>query len=219
MNKPMHIRLLPWLGLLLLVGGCSWGSAPPLTIKQWMLEYPPPARTSSPPLEARLKLARFSSARACLGTEMVYRQEDFERGVYPYNRWRVFPSDMVGDLLLRDLRRSGLFKEVLSHRQRESVRFRLEGSVERFLEVDGPQGPRAELALSITLLDTGQKDSTKRVLFQRDYQAKAAMKEKKALEQAAALSRALARLSRRIRADVRRAVEQALSGPEPEEPR
>ncbi len=211
MSKPMSIGCRPWLLLLLLLAGCSWGSPPPLTIKQWMLEYPPPAASAKPPLPARLKLARFSAARSCLGTEMVYRQEDFQRGVYPYQRWRVFPSDMVGDLLLRDLRRSGRFEEVISHRRRDSARFRLEGGVERFLEVDGPAGPRAELALSITLLDTSQKDSTRRVLFQRDYQAQVAMKEKKAPALAAGLSRALARLSRRIRAEVARALEQALA--------
>jgi len=213
MNKPMLKPWLPWLGLLLLLTGCSWGSAPPLTIKQWMLEYPPPPRAAESPLEARLKLARFSTVRAYLGTEMVYRQESFERRVYPYQRWRVFPSDMVGDLLLRDLRRCGRLKEVFSYRQRGSARFRLEGGVERFLEVDGPKGPRAELGLSITLLDTRQKDSTKKVLFQKDYAASQAMKEKKAPALAAALSRALARVSGQVRADVIEAIARALETP------
>ena len=176
----MRVALPPWLGLLLLLTGCSWGSAPPLAIRQWVLEYPPPARVAGPPLEARLKLARLGSARAYLGREMVYRQEDYQRGVYPYQRWLVPPSDMVGDLLLRDLLRSGRFKQVFSYRQRDSARFRLEGGVERFLEVDGPTGPRAELVLNLTLLDTSQKDTIKRVLFQHRYAASQAMEQKKA---------------------------------------
>jgi ABC-type uncharacterized transport system auxiliary subunit len=195
--------------LLLLLPGCL-GSQAPTMIRQWVLEYDTPAISGCSPLPAVIELERFSTAWAFNSQEMVYQPQAQERGVYPYNRWRKNPGDMVGDLLVRDLRRSGLFKAVLSPSQAGGARFRLEGGVERFLEMDQAQGWRAELRLVLTLMDLNQKNLPDRVILQKEYQADAPIQPKGAAGLARAMSRALAQVSGQALADICQSAGKAL---------
>lgn len=195
---------------LLAPAGCSMGGGPDTMIKQWTLEYPAPLLDKIQTLPVRIKLARFTAAQAYNTAEMVYRKADFERGVYPYNRWRVNPADMIGDLLLRDLRARSRFEGVFSYRQRAKARFRLEGGVERFLEVDAGGNLKAELRLNLTLVDANQKNFLKRLLFQRDYSAATVMKKRNAAGLAQAMSKAMAEIAGRVVPDVYKAVQGVL---------
>lgn len=211
-SKPMTPAVLLTALLILtawLAPGC--GGGPNMTVYQWTLEYPPPRTAEAAPLPAVLKLARFTANQAYMDADMIYSQDALQRKSYVYNRWRVSPADLVGDILLRDFRRARIFRAVFSHRQRGKARFRLEGAVQRFLEDD--QGPRrlAVLRVNLTLLDYKYKDILKRVVFQKDYQAQAAMPTKNAAGLAQAMSRAMREISGKILADVRREAARALA--------
>ena len=121
---------------------------------------------------------------------------------YNYSRWRVNPGYLVADYLTRDLRDSRLFKAVLSADSPSKARFSLEGGVQEIQELDQGEVWQASLALNITLVDTNENEITKRVLFQKNYQATETMTEKTPAGLAQAMSRALAQLSPQIITEV-----------------
>lgn len=220
-----HHPLTSWVAAILLVlaiipaAGCNLpGSKPHIMVKQWTLEYKPPQPAASQQ-PASLKIMRFQAAQAVMGNEMIYRPMPNERGVYNYNRWLVIPSDLVGDFLLRDLRAEAALTAVYSNRQPQRPRFKLEGGVEEFLEVDSAEAWRASLKVNLTLLDTKQDNITQRLLFQRNYIFTSKMASKDPAGLAQAMSRAMAKFSAQARADINKAIEKALQKPLPKDTR
>jgi ABC-type uncharacterized transport system auxiliary subunit len=217
--KPQSLAF--WAAAVLLVlafisaAGCNLpGSKPHIMIKQWTLEYKAPQPAASK-LPASLKTMRFQAAQAVMGTEMIYRPMPNERGVYNYNRWLVSPSDLVGDFLLRDLRAEGALAAVYSNRQPQRPRFRLEGGVEEFLEIDSNENWHGALKVNLTLLDTKQDNITQRLLFQRNYSFTSKMASKDPDGLAKAMSHAMAKFSAQARSDILTAIEKALQKPLP----
>jgi ABC-type uncharacterized transport system auxiliary subunit len=199
--------------------GCNLpGSKPHVMVKQWTLEYKPPQPATSK-LPASLKTMRFQAAQGVMGTEMIYRPMPNERGVYNYNRWLVSPSDLVGDFLLRDMRAEGALAAVYSNRQPQRPRFRLEGGVEEFLEVDGADTWHGTLKVNLTLLDTKREEITQRLLFQRNYTVISKMASKDPAGLAKAMSQAMAKFSAQARSDIYKAIEKALQKPLPKDSR
>ena len=202
---------------LLWSAGCGLpGSKPHIMVKQWTLEYqaPQPAPVK---LAAEIKLVRFQAYQAYLDPEMIYRPAPNERGIYHYNRWLASPADLVGDFLLRDLRAEGALTAVYSNRQPQRPRFKLEGGVEEFLEVDSEEAWQAKLKVNLTLLDTKQEQVTKRLLFQRTYAFSSKMPQKDPAGLAQAMSQAMAQFSDQARADIYKAIEKALQKPLPKD--
>ncbi|KMY68445.1 hypothetical protein AAU61_01870 [Desulfocarbo indianensis] len=196
---------------LLLTAACSLpGPKPPVIVKQWTLEYDAPPAAGQR-LDAGLKVKRFEAAMSLMGTEMVYRPEANQRGVYAYHRWRVSPADLVGDYLLRDLRAQAALDGVYSERQMQRPRFLLEGGVEEFLEVDAAGQWRASLKVSLTLLDTRKDRLPQSLLFQRQYGFSQPMPSKDPAGLAQAMSAAMAQFSQQARSDIIQAVSQALA--------
>jgi uncharacterized lipoprotein YmbA len=158
-----------WLMLLLGLMGCLGGTRPAPLVRQYVLEYPPPRVEQTVSVPAALRVERFSAARLYAGPEMINRRGPFQRETDREQRWRVSPSDLVTDMLRRDLRQAGLFRAVLTVRDREDPRFVLDGGVEEFLALEEPQGRKALLALALTFLDLSRREIQDRVLFQKVY--------------------------------------------------
>ena len=198
---------------LLIVTGCSGilpSASPPL--KRFALEYAPPSLSfearQDTPLDAALKVMRFSAVGMLNGRTMYYRLPGYEFGVYNYYLWIDNPADMIGDFLVRDLRQAGLFRAVFSHRNVEEARFRLEGGLLNFFEDDEKGVSVTEL--SITLLDEGSADLSRRIVFQRSYAA-SKPSGKSAEQMARALSEGVREISGRLLLDLRGAVGQRLA--------
>lgn len=209
--------LLWWLllpALALGAAGClGLNQRPAVMVEQYTLEYPPPQPEGAATIQVGVMVERFSLAADYSGQAMVYRPEDFRRQVYQYHRWRANPADLVTDYLLRDLVSSGLFAGVFSYRQPAPARFRVQGGVREFLEVDGEGGPRAVLEASVSLLDQDYQDLPRRLVFQRVYRQSAAMGEASAPALARGMSQAMEKLSRRLLAELRQAIAQRLAQP------
>jgi ABC-type uncharacterized transport system auxiliary subunit len=182
----------------LLLAGCG---KPPMLVHQYVLEYPPPPLTGLP-LKAALKVERFSVAQPYNTTSMVYQPGAFTREAYNYHRWRVNPSYLVTDYLVRDFRQSGRFKAVFGFASSEKARFVLEGGVEDFQELDAADGWQAALALIVTLLDTNQENVARKVVFQKSYRTVEPMVAKTPQGLAESMSRAMEKLSAQISTDV-----------------
>jgi uncharacterized lipoprotein YmbA len=193
------------LTLALLCCGCG---KPPMLVKKYLLEYPAPV-VKVTPLEENLRVEQFAVAQAFNTAAMVYRTSPYKADNYNYSRWQVNPGYLVTDYLVRDLRSSRLFKAVLPTGSPTKARFVLEGGVEEIQELDLGETWKASLGLNITLLDTSEDEITKRVLFQKNYQAAETMTEKTPGGLAQAMSRAMEQLSAQIITDVYQAAQKA----------
>jgi ABC-type uncharacterized transport system auxiliary subunit len=191
-------------GIILLVIGITgcFGTAPPLPVRQYVLEYPPPRAQEAPPVDGALKVARFMADRLYASPAMLYRQGAYQRDAYRERRWRVSPAEMVTDFLKRDLRQAGLFRAVLAARDPGEPRFSLEGWLEEFLEVDEGSGRKAVLSATVALLDSSARGVDGRVVFQKAYRSESQFTDQGGADFAAAMSRAMAQFSAQVIVDV-----------------
>ena len=202
-SRPWPARFTRLLSLLaaLLVACLAGCGKPPMLVNQYILEYPAPVVAGRAKTSEALKVELFSVDQAFNTTSMVYQPQAFQSQVYNYSRWRANPGNLVTDFLIRDLRESGLFKAVFGSTGTGKYRFRLEGGVAEFQELDAAGGWQASLALTVTLLDTQQEELPQRVVFQKNYRALEPMPEKTPQGLAQAMSRALEQVSARILTD------------------
>lgn len=199
--RPGRLPGRPWLRTLLaaLLLACLSGCGkPPMLVNQYLLEYPAPDTGRQAKLPEALKVELFSVAQAFNTTAMVYQPQPFQSQVYNYSRWRANPGYLVTDYLIRDLRESGLFKAVFGPDSSAKYRFRLEGGVAEFQEIDAADGWQASLALTVTLLDTDKEELPQRVVFQKNYRVLEPLPEKTPQGLAQGMSRAMEQVSARI---------------------
>lgn len=194
------------------LSGCFGG--PDLPDEDYVLDYPAPALAGREQLPEAVKVNKFTPAEAALDVSMVRKSGPNKRETYPAAWWAVHPGYLVTDNLLRDMRRSEFYRAVFSYRDDVPVRFTLGGTVEEFGETAGPSGPQALIVVNVTLLDRSAKqDIAKGVVFQRSFQAGDPLTASSPPALAAAMSRALEKLSRQIQDDVYQAIK---ARPKPE---
>ena len=199
--RPGRLTIRPWrLALLaaLLVACLSGCGKPPMLVNQYLLDYPAPVVGGKAKIPAAVKVDLFSVAQAFNTNAMVYQPQPFQSQSYNYSRWRANPGYLVADYLIRDLRESGLFKAVFGPDSSAEHRFKLEGGVAEFQEVDAADGWKASLALTVTLLDTTQQELPQRVVFQKNYRVLEPLPEKTPQGLAQGMSRAMEQVSARI---------------------
>jgi len=199
--RPGRLTVRPWLLALLaalLVACLSGCGKPPMLVNQYILEYPAPVTGGKVKIPAAVKVELFSVAQTFNSNAMVYQPRPFQSQSYNYSRWRANPGYLVTDYLIRDLRESGLFKAVFGPDSSGEHRFKLEGGVAEFQEVDAADGWKASLALTVTLLDTTQEEVPQRVVFQKNYRVLEPLPEKTPQGLAQGMSRAMEQVSARI---------------------
>jgi ABC-type uncharacterized transport system auxiliary subunit len=194
--------------LILLAQGCLSFKQPRTRVQHYTLEYASPELTGLRPLPVLLKVDRFSVAAAYNTTRIIYRDGSFNRDEYFYHKWRANPGDLVTDFLLRDLRNCGLFKGVLSYGSDAPYSFSTEGSVDEFVEWDGPNDWRAVLAITVALMAADEPDIAKRVLFQKTYRSEKSFTEKTPQGLARAMSAAMEVVSAAVIRDIYAALTQ-----------
>ncbi|MBI4776330.1 MAG: membrane integrity-associated transporter subunit PqiC [Deltaproteobacteria bacterium] len=177
----------------------------------YVLEYPPPITKSLDTLDVAVKVSRFNIAALYNSLPMVYRADAFERNTYAYHLWREPPTDMVRDLLIRDLRASGAFRLVLRSDTDAEARFRLEGDIEEFYELDQKETWSAVFTAVMTLLDEEAQDVTRLVLFQRSYTEQQICAEKRPKAVVLAMSQAVQAFSAAFIPELHAAVKRRLA--------
>ena len=213
--RPGRLTIRPWLLALLaalLVAFLSGCGKPPMLVNQYLLEYPAPVTGGKAKIPASVKVELFSVAQAFNSNAMVYQPRPFQSQSYNYSRWRANPGYLVTDYLIRDLREAGLFKAVFGPDSSGEHRFKLEGGVAEFQEVDAADGWKASLALTVTLLDTAQQELPQRVVFQKNYRVLEPLPEKTPQGLAQGMSRAMEQISARIINDTYEAARKCTAG-------
>ncbi len=201
-----YIKICIILAAIVLITGCLERTKAPYTYERFTFDYPPPAPSGIAPVNGLIRLERFSVAHSFDNMTMVFKPQAYRFDSYAGNRWAVNPGDMVGDFLIRDLRRAGLFKEVFSYRSDERVRFVLEGAIDEFFESDeGPVG-NAIFNINVSLLDMQEKEITKRFRFSKTYRYSKALDGKSPEGFAKAMSLNMAAFSEQLIKDLNSAL-------------
>lgn len=199
---PAATLALAALAAMVLAAGCGIGPGPAPKEQRWAISYPAPAKVKGPALDRSLVVRRLWAAAGFDSTDMLSAGEGLERRVYPNDTWLAPPSDMLGDLLTRDLAVSGALAEVRSWREAAVSRYQLSGGLDTCLERDGAKGRAAELTVALLLLDSRSASLADAVLLQKTYRISEPIAAPGAAGLAAAVSKAAARLSKDVRSDV-----------------
>ena len=187
--------------LLIASGGCVTLKQPNLKIEHYTLEYdalPLMMNADLDPVQAALKVERFSIAPVYNTSRIIYRDQEFKRSSYFYHKWKSNPADLVSYFLTRDIRESGLFSAVNVPDSKIPHTHIVEGLIDEFIEWDSKDKWEAVLSMNVTLLDAGTSDISKRVIFQQKFSSRKTCKEKHPKALAEAMSQAMAEVSKNI---------------------
>jgi uncharacterized lipoprotein YmbA len=212
--RPHCLTRRSWLPALLaaLLMACLGCGKPPMLVNQYLLEYPAPVVGRKAKLPTDVKVELFSVDQAFNTNAMVYQPQPYQSQSSNYSRWRANPGYLVTDYLIRDLRESGLFKAVLGPASSGKYRFTVEGGVVEFQELDAPEGWKASLTLTVTLLDTEKEELPQRVVFQKNYRVQEPLMAKTPQGLAQGMSRAMEQVSARIIVDLYEAARSRTAG-------
>ncbi len=186
--------------------GCVGRTKAPYVVERYTLDYVSPVISGLTPMSEFIRIERFSVAQFFNGAAMVYKPSLYRFDSYPYSRWAVNPGDLVSDFLLRDLRKCGLFKGVLSYDASEPARFVLEGSIEDFFESDEGPSSRAVFTVNVLMLDDKKKEPAQKLFFQKTYRLEIPLAERSPGELARGLSSAMALFSEQLVKDLNSAL-------------
>ena len=187
---------------ILTLAGCFGSKTPMVPVKYYTIEYPPPPGRTASISDAVIRVEQFAASRDYDGRDMISRPRPFVREAYRNHRWSEAPVDMVRNFLLRDIRQSGLFRAALSPGETGVARYRIDGQVEEFLEIESRDRPVASLAIAITLTDTATENPDAGILLQKTYRTTEVIKSKNPGELARGLSAAMAGLSGALLGDI-----------------
>ena len=193
---------MPFLVLAFFLGGCFNLKQPRKETDFYTLEYNPPAVSDLKPLPFVIRIEPFSVAPVYNTDQIIYRDRSFTRNAYAYHKWRTNPGHLIVSLLRRDIKKSGLFKAVLSPESRFPSSHMLEGSLDEFFEWDREDNWEAVLSLSVALMAENEPAAGKKILFQKTYSIKETCRQKNPQSLAEAMSRAMKKISRAIIKDI-----------------
>lgn len=194
---------------ILLLPGCTGFSEPPRAVESYVLSYPAPmpADTKITAPDAVLAVQAFDAAAPYRSRQMVYADHQLRRKTYAYHQWVSKPTEMVRDLIIRDLQAAQAVQSVTRAEKRlESPTHVLWATIEAFYEDDTRSPWQAVLELTATLAETQSGQSGRSIIMTKTYQARQDLEQNNPLGQARAMSTALAEISEDLAADLQKAL-------------
>ena len=137
----------------LLVAGC--GAAP--RSRYYQLTVPNGAAMApSPDTQVKILVGNLWASHLYREDGIVYSHGAEEMGVYQHQRWTEPPTEMIDEVLVRELRSSGHYLAVQPQRSNTNGDFLIRGRLYDFKEVDGsPMLARVTFDLEMRDLKTG----------------------------------------------------------------
>jgi ABC-type uncharacterized transport system auxiliary subunit len=118
---------------LAIVGGC--GAARPN--KYYQLTIPGDSPSAAPSNGVSLVIGPMVASHLYKDDRIAYSNGAEELGTYEYQRWAEPPAEMIGEVVLRQLRGSGHYKAVYSQRSDIHGDYLLRGRLYDFKEISG----------------------------------------------------------------------------------
>jgi cholesterol transport system auxiliary component len=137
-----------------LLSGC--GSTRPA--KYYQLTVPADAGSveKADAVPVRLQVGGLMTSHLYREDRIVYGNGPEQLGTYEFQRWAEPPTEMIQEILLRELRATGHYRAVHVRRSNIPGDFAIRGSLYDFKEVDGsPTSARVTLELEMRDLKTG----------------------------------------------------------------
>lgn len=133
---------------------CACGAARPSKYYQLTIPGDAPAGQAADPAPAPVTLLVGNLFASDLYREdrIVYSMARGQMGTYEYERWAEPPTEMIQEVLLRELRYSGRYRAVFTHRSDTNGDFLLRGRLYDFKEVS-EKGMRARLTVDFEMRD------------------------------------------------------------------
>ena len=208
----MRVLWIP-LAAALAIAGCVRLNQPAPRVTDYTITYAAPApAVDESPLPIVLPIPPIAVSAAFDTHGMMFREGDHRVGRYAHARWAANPGHLVADMIARDFAESNQFRAVQHARAPLASDFRLTGEVEAIEERIGDG--RCEANLEIRVLLVGLRGTRRNpVAFRSGYAEREPCPCADADAYAGAVSRALARISTRLRADVVTAIANANSSP------
>ena len=137
-----------------LLGGC--GAARPSNYYQLTVPSDAGAVEKANAVPVTLLLGQLATSHLYREDRIVYGNGAERLGTYEYQRWAEPPTEMIQEVLLRELRSSGRYRAVHYRRSNMKGDFALRGHLYDFKEVDGGQmSARVTLELEMRDLKNG----------------------------------------------------------------
>jgi len=134
--------------LCFLLAGCIGGRP----IHYYTINSPALPEAAPKPDGPVLLIGRISTPEALEDERIRYRAGSNEVGAYELDRWMERPAMMVQDLLLRVLRDSGKFRQVVELSSSVTGDYLVRGRLSEFAEIDNP-GIRTRISLRLEMVD------------------------------------------------------------------
>jgi ABC-type uncharacterized transport system auxiliary subunit len=136
--------------LVCLAAGCTTARAP----RYYRLNLARgAAQSSATPAPISILVGRLSAPRILRDDRVVYGMSDVELGVDEYHRWTESPTEMIEQLLVEQLRRSGQYKSVQRISSTARGDYLLRGHLGSLNEIDDPSGIKARFEIQLELFD------------------------------------------------------------------
>jgi ABC-type uncharacterized transport system auxiliary subunit len=132
-----------------ILAGCVTARSP----RYYYLNAPTVEPAGAQQFPVTLLVGRLSAPRVLRDDRVVYGMTDVELGVDEYHRWSEPPTEMIEELLVTILRRSGQYKSVQKISSTARGDFLLRGHLTSFNEIDSPNGIVARFNIQLELFD------------------------------------------------------------------
>ncbi len=133
-----------------ILSGC--GAARPSKFYQLTLPNDKASGADPAPFPVTLLLGPITTSHLYRDDHIVYTSNGQAMGTYEYQRWAELPSEMIDDVLLRELRVSGRYQHVYFLRSDVRGDYLLHGHLYDFREISG-NGLAARVAFEFELRD------------------------------------------------------------------
>jgi cholesterol transport system auxiliary component len=158
-HTTFFLTLLLCLGML---SGC--GAARPSKFYQLTVPSDTASGADPAPYPVTLLLGSITTSHLYRDDRIVYTSNGEAMGTYEYQRWAEPPSEMINDVLLRELEVSGRYQHVYSRRSSVRGDYVLRGQLYDFREISG-NALTARVAFAFELRDS----KTGTVVWRRYY--------------------------------------------------
>jgi hypothetical protein len=164
--------------------------------------YPLPPRQSGPSVPETLMVYNFilDSSIEWQALEIMCSQ-----GCEKYvkkQRWQENPADMITELVLRDLAKSGLFEKTVDQLSNARYRYALEGVIRKMQGVVQNGKASAFFEAEATLIDFEAPISTEKNLLRKTYRIETPSADAKPEAIVAALNQGVREFSSQLRSDI-----------------
>jgi len=193
----------------ILIPGCVGTGKPQASVENYLIDYPAPIFEKYNKIDDTIRVNRFTIATAYNNTNMIFRQDNYALDSFNYNRWAANPADMIGDNLLRDLQAAGIFRAAFSRYVVDEGRYIVQGGIEEFYLRRSILSNIAIISLEISLKDTKQRETAKRILFQKKYHQEEPLNDQSPRGYCQAMSQAMQKVAPQIINDIYQGIKTA----------